>query len=377
VSRIFQAMRGSEKASVEKPPNSPIGNGDQWSVLRDSLESWSASFEDTSGGVPRSATRTSATVGPKLGILGALDQQHNPQAGKTFGQFAEPGEQWRDLAARINLRPEIVERAERVACQPRADERVVGTGQFPASAQESFRVLCQRLLQVREQRRLQTVLVTSAVPREGKTVVAINLAATLARSSSAVLLVDADFRHPRLPVLGIAPKRGLADYLADQMELTEAIRRVDPLGFYYLAAGFASTNPSELIQKPALQEFITQAAAVFDWVIFDSPSINLFADPRHLATLVDGVLLVVRENVTPKELAEKSLTALEKAFVIGMVFNASTGSPYAHYRVSERSHTMDKDETAAAPKQSNERLVGDDSVVPPVLSYRGGRSLDC
>jgi Mrp family chromosome partitioning ATPase len=147
---------------------------------------------------------------------------------------------------------------------------------------------------------------------------------------------------------------------------------VDPLGFYYLAAGFASTNPSELLQKPALQEFITQAAATFDWVIFDSPSINLFADPRHLATLVDGVLLVVRENVTPKELAEKSLVALDKAFIVGLVFNASTGSPYAHYHVSERSHTMDKDETAAALKQSNEKLVGDDPVVPPVLSYRGG-----
>ncbi len=372
MSRIFQAMRGSEKASVEKPPNPPAGSTNEWPNLRDSLESWSASFERTSGGVPQSATLTSATVGPKPEILGAIDQQENPQAGKTFGQFAEPGEQWRDLATRFNLRPEIVEQAGQVACQPRADERVLSTGRFPASAQESFRVLCQRLLQVRELRRLQTVLVTSAVPREGKTVVAINLAATLARSSSAVLLVDADLRHPRLPVLGIAPRPGLADYLAGRIELTQAIFRVDPLGFYYLAAGFASTNPSELIQKPALQEFISQAAAAFDWVIFDSPSINLFADPRHLATLVDGVLLVVRENVTPKEAAEKSLAALDKAFIVGMVFNASTGSPYADYHVSERSHTMDEDETAAVPRQSNEELVGDNSVVPPVLSYRGG-----
>jgi hypothetical protein len=66
------------------------------------------------------------------------------------------------------------------------------------------------------------------------------------------------------------------------------------------------------------------------------------------------------------------LAALDKAFIVGLVFNASTGSPYADYHVSERSHTMDKDETAALPKQSNEELVGDDSVVPPVLSYPGG-----
>ena len=110
MSRIFQAMRGSQKVSVEKPPNPPDGTSEQWPNLRDSLESWSASFERTSGGVPQSATRPSATVGPKPEILGALDQQENPRAGKTFGQFAEPIEQWRDLAAQINLRPEIIPR---------------------------------------------------------------------------------------------------------------------------------------------------------------------------------------------------------------------------------------------------------------------------
>jgi capsular exopolysaccharide synthesis family protein len=372
VSRIFQAMRGSEKTSVEKPPNLPANKSDQWSGLRDSLESWSASFDGMSGGVPQSASRTSATVGLKPGIPGAFAQQGNPEASKPVGQFAEPGEQWRDLAARFSLRPEIVAHAENVPCHPQAEERVLTPGQFPASVQESFRVLCQRLQQVREQRRLQTIVVTSAVPREGKTVVAINLAATLGRISSAVLLVDGDLRHPRLPFLGIAPAPGLADYLAGRIELTQAIRRAESLGFYYLAAGFASTNPSELLQKPALQEFISQVAAAFDWIIFDSPSINLFADSRHLATLVDGVLVVVRENVTPKEAAEKSLAALDKAFVVGLVFNASTGSPYAHYHVSERSHTMDKDETAAAPTQSDEKFVGDDSVARPVLSYREG-----
>ncbi len=368
MSRIFQAMRGSEKASAEMPSNQPTGKMDQWPDLRDSLESWSARFEGANGREPQSATRTSASVGSKAGFLGAFDQQDNPRTGEPFKQFVEPGEQWRDLAARISLRPEIIEHAEKVTCQPQTEERVLASGQFPAPAQESFRVLCQRLMQVREQRRLQTVLVTSAVPREGKTVVAINLAATLARSSSAVLLVDADLRHPRLPVLGIAPKHGLADYLAGRIEFTRAIRRVDPLGFYYLASGFASTNPSELLQKPALQEFISQAAATFDWVIFDSPSINMLADPRHLATLVDGVVLVVRENVTPKEAAEKSLAALDKVFVVGLVFNASTGSPYAEYDHAERSHPTDDGEATARAKPSKGKLAGNESGIPRVLS---------
>jgi capsular exopolysaccharide synthesis family protein len=312
---------------------------------------------------------------PRPQILGALGQLDNPQAGKIGGHVAERGEQWSDLAGRITLLPELVENAQQVACQPQTAERVLTSGGFPALAQESFRVLCQRLLQVREQRRLRTVLITSPVPREGKTVVAINLGATLARSSSSVLLVDADLRHPGLPVLGIAPSRGLADYLAGGIELAQAIRRVDPLGFYYLAAGFASTNPSELLQKPALQQFVSQAAAAFDWVIFDSPSINLFADPRHLAMLVDGVLLVVRENVTARESMEKSLAALEKAFVLGLVFNASTDSPHAHYDLSKLSHTIDKHESIAAAKPSTGGQVDNDSVVPRISPGQGGPRL--
>src|SRR5207245_10353752 len=115
---------------------------------------------------------------------------------------------------------------------------------------------------------------------------------------------------PWLTIRLIAPGSGLADYLAGRIELTKAIRRVDPLGFYYLAAGFATTNPSELLQKPALQEFINQAAAAFDWVIFDSPSINLLADPRHLAMRVDWLLLAVRDYITSTGWAEIRFSSL-------------------------------------------------------------------
>ncbi|PYU20875.1 MAG: hypothetical protein DMG32_21620, partial [Acidobacteria bacterium] len=74
-----------------------------------------------------------------------------------------------------------------------------------------------------------------------------------------------------------------------------------------------------------------------------------------------------------KELAEKSLVALEKAFVVGLVLNASTGSPYAHYDLSERSRAVEKAETASVPKQSKEKLAGNDSIVPRVFSDQGGR----
>jgi protein-tyrosine kinase len=348
VSRFFESLIHSAKANGKNTSNGPASEGQVWPDLASSLKSWVGSDGRPNGGETPSARQSGSPVIPKTGILGALGQLDNPQARKAFGKSVDSGESWRDLTGQIEVPPDLIEHAGEVACQPLPDERVLNSGLFQPSAQESFRVLCQRLLQVREQRGLHTVLITSPVPREGKTVVAINLASTLARSSPAVLLVDADLRHPRFPVLGIDPGPGLADYLAGTVDLAKAIRKVEPLGFYYLPAGLSATNPSELLQKPVLQEFINQAASVFDWVIFDSPSVNLFADPRYLATIVDGVLLVVREGVTPKELAIKSLAALDKAFVVGLVFNASTGSPYADYDELDRLHATEKHFTGAA-----------------------------
>jgi protein-tyrosine kinase len=364
VSRIFQALGLGGKANGNGASENSAGGAEKWTDLRASLESWSSTDADKAG-APSPKAKPGAAIAAKPGILESLESLEDlvkAELDKTLGERVGPGEQWRDFASRMNSTPEIVEQAELVTCDPRADERVVASGQFKPSAQESFRVLCQRLLQVREQRRLRTILVTSPVPGEGKTVVATNLAATLARSSSTVLLVNGDLRHSGRQVLGIDPDRGLSDYLTGQIDLKKSIRRVDPLGFYYLPAGISSANPSELLQKPALQEFMNQASVVFDWVIVDSPSVNLYADSRHLATVVDGVLLVIRESVTPRDLAQKSLAALDKAFIVGMVYNASTGSPYAQYDLSEHSPAAQEDEVTGVLRRSNGKLDSRDSI---------------
>jgi capsular exopolysaccharide synthesis family protein len=374
LSRIFQALRQAKKANGMGGPGNSAGREEVWSDLRSSLEAWSVS-EAHKTVAPSSKAKPSAPTGSKPGILESLESLEDlvkAEVDKTLDVRIGPGEQWGDFAARINSKPEIMEQAEQVTCKLRADERVLAFGKFKPSAQESFRVLCQRILQVREQRQLRTILVTSPVPEEGKTVVAINLATMLARSSSKVLLVNADLRHSKRPVLGIGPDRGLSDYLAGQIELSKSIRRVDPMGFYYLPAGIPSANPSELLQKPALQDLMNQVSAAFDWAIVDSPSVNLYADSLHLAKVVDGVLLVVRESVTPKELAQKSLAALDKAFIVGMVFNASTGSPYAQYDHPDRSHTMEDNEATRTVRQSNGRFADKDSIFPREKSDPGG-----
>jgi protein-tyrosine kinase len=339
VSRFFPSLRLSEMPDGKRAPSDKAIKGEDWPDLMSPLERESKNMEPAHR-VSAARLGTREPEGLNAGILGALGQLDRSDGMKTLKDVVDADQEWADLVPAEESQPDILAEANPVACRPRKEERVLEFGDFPASAGESFQVLCQRLLQVRQERRLQSILITSPVPREGKTVVSINLSATLARSSPAVLLIDADLRHPRTQALGIEPGPGLSDYLAGQAELSKTIRRVTPLGFHYLQAGFANVNPTELLQKPALQAALTQAVAAFDWVIVDSPSINLFADSRYLATIVDGVLLVVREGVTPRDFAIKSLAALDKSFVVGIVFNASTGSPYAHYDQADRIETV-------------------------------------
>ncbi|MGH9702082.1 MAG: tyrosine-protein kinase family protein [Candidatus Acidiferrales bacterium] len=225
---------------------------------------------------------------------------------------------------------------EHLQCHPRPEDHLVAMNGGSGAAQERFRVLCHRIQLIRQQRQLRQLLVTSAIPKEGKTVVAVNLASLLARSFPKVLLVDADMRNPGISrVLGVPLLPGLAEFLEGKLNLNAAIRQVDPAGFYYVSSGRATTNPAELLQKPLLQEFVESVVGGFDWVIFDSPPLNLFADAQRLSEVCDAALLVFREGVTPREAPEQCMTALEGRFIAGIVLNASNDpgeSYYADYR---------------------------------------------
>lgn len=198
---------------------------------------------------------------------------------------------------------------------------------------ETFRVLHHRLELIRRRHPLQKLLVTSAVPKEGKTTVACQLAATLARSSRRVLLIDGDLRHPGVHrKLGLSVQSGLADWLEHREELPSALRRILPYDFFYLPAGEARSNPGELLHQAALAEFLTATAGTFDWVVIDSPPLAPFVDAHHLATLVDGVLVVFRCGVTPRSALDQVLNSLEHVFVVGAVLNGAQNKNQSYYR---------------------------------------------
>jgi len=197
---------------------------------------------------------------------------------------------------------------------------------FPGA--EQFRTLRSRLYRMRESQPLQTILITSAIPAEGKTVVSANLAYALVRQRGCrVLLIDADLRSPRVHILLGAPSApGLADYLQGTATELEVTHRGSEEGLCFIPAGNHVTHPSELISSDRMKQFLDRVKPAFDWIIIDSPPALPVADASVLGGLVDGVLFVVRANSTPSEVSQKACKELRDAHIIGVVLNSAEES---------------------------------------------------
>ena len=188
---------------------------------------------------------------------------------------------------------------------------------------EAFKTLRTAVRFINPDRPLRTILVTSAVSREGKTTTAINLAATLAQSGERVLLVDADLRRARLgEALGIEPAVGLTGVVTKRVALEDAIQAWGDVGV--LASGALPPNPSEMLGSVAMASLIERLGALADVVVFDAPPVLPVTDSVVLSTQVDGVILVARHGTTQKAQASEARRRLEAvgANVVGCVLNA-------------------------------------------------------
>jgi len=198
---------------------------------------------------------------------------------------------------------------------------------FPGT--EQFRTLRSRLYRMRENQPLQTILISSAIPAEGKTVVSTNLAYALVHQRGCrVLLMDADLRSPRIhTLLGTSVAPGLADYLQNTANEFEITQRSDEAGLCFIAAGNHVTHPAELISSERMKEFLERVRPMFDWILIDSPPALPVADASVLGGLVDGVLFVVRANSTPAAASQRACKELRDAHIIGVVLNTSEETP--------------------------------------------------
>jgi protein-tyrosine kinase len=202
---------------------------------------------------------------------------------------------------------------------------------------EQFRTLRSRLYQLRSNQALKTLVVTSAVPGEGKTFVTTNLAQAIVRQPDRrALIIDADLRRARLHLpLGAPTSPGLTDYLRGEADDMAVIQHGQEGNLCFIAGGSEVTDPSELLSNGRLRKLIDRLAPVFDWVILDSPPCVPVADASMLADMVHGVLLVVRAGSTPSAVAERARQELQGKNVVGVVLNAVDqasvyGSQYYH-----------------------------------------------
>jgi len=200
---------------------------------------------------------------------------------------------------------------------------------------EEFRTLRSRLYHAREKMTLKSVLITSALPREGKSFTSANLAQVLVRQHGRrVLLIDADLRAPRLhTMLGAESSPGLSDYL--QGASTEfAVMQRGPLeNLFFIPSGTPIDDPSELVGNGRMKILLQRVGSLFDWIVVDSPPAVPVSDSSVLAKACDGVLIVVRSNSTPFDAARKAREEFSDQSLVGMVLNGTRNgaAPYTRY----------------------------------------------
>lgn len=177
----------------------------------------------------------------------------------------------------------------------------------------------------------KTILITSSVPEEGKTNVAVNLAMTIAASGKRVVLVDCDLRKATFSRYLRIPRNhaGLTNVITskDEGALAAALVRVKDSGITVLAAGTIPPNPTELLSAPMTEKIFASLQKAFDYVIVDTPPVSLVTDAAVLCRMADGVLLVVRPGVTTIQSAQLSKKNLEavNAHILGVVMNGYNG----------------------------------------------------
>ena len=240
----------------------------------------------------------------------------------------------------------FVAHCTRRAWHPEPGKNVFSNPLATPCGAEQFRTLRSRLYQIRGNQPNYTLLVTSSLPDEGKTFVALNLAEAIVRKPrQRVLIIDADLRYPQMHLaLGAPMAPGLTDYLRGEADETAAIQRENNENLCFMPGGNQVTNPSELLSNGRLKLLLDRVAPIFDWVIVDSSPCLLVADATMVAGFSNGVLLVVRAGSTSVDAAQKVCHQLRRKNIVGVVLNGAEqsdlyGSHYQAYGYGDPAET--------------------------------------
>ncbi|MBM4347946.1 MAG: polysaccharide biosynthesis tyrosine autokinase, partial [Deltaproteobacteria bacterium] len=178
------------------------------------------------------------------------------------------------------------------------------------------------------------ILITSATPQEGKTTIAINLAKAISQEiNRKAILVDGDLRKPSISLGKSTNARGLSNFLMDGTPLSEILIDSGTENLRMILAGSRTTKSSELIGSKKMEELMKSLREIGEntYVIIDSPPLVSTTEPVLLSKMVDGIILVVMADQTPREMVQRALKSIDRQKVIGVVFNRVDVSPSHYY----------------------------------------------
>ena len=204
------------------------------------------------------------------------------------------------------------------------DDHLVSLLEPTSHAAEQYRAVRLAIETFRHERGTRTVAITSPGRGDGRTITALNLAGALAQAPDArVVLVEADLRHPGVArALGLPTARGLSSYLLDpSMSVDTVVARPAGVAFAVVPAGASSSMPYELLKSPRLAGLLAALRDRFDYVVLDTPPVLPYPDVGILRDLVDGFVVVVRANRTPREMLRDCMNVVGRQRGLGLIFN--------------------------------------------------------
>ncbi|MSP90301.1 MAG: polysaccharide biosynthesis tyrosine autokinase [Myxococcales bacterium] len=201
---------------------------------------------------------------------------------------------------------------------------------------EASRSVRTNLLFMRPDKPLRTLLITSANPREGKTSTSTTIGIALTSSSGKCVLVDTDLRKPRMhKIFGVSNEVGLTSFILGHQNIGDLVQRTEVPGLDVLPCGPLPPNPAEVLHTDRFKELLRQLQERYETVVFDSPPVEIVSDALVIASLVDGVVVVVHSEKTKREEVDQAIHSLRSvnATILGIVLSrtATRGPGYGYY----------------------------------------------
>jgi capsular exopolysaccharide synthesis family protein len=204
------------------------------------------------------------------------------------------------------------------------EETPATVSSYPLLVMEAYRTLRTAIFLSRAEKPPRTLLFTSAIHGEGKTVTTVNTAIVLAQMGARVLLIDADLRRSRChELLGVQRRQGITDILTGRGEPHKLIQSTSIPELFFLSRGSTPPNPTDLVGSKKMQDTLMTLLEQYDYILLDSPPVTAVSDAVLLATMVEGVILVINVRTTPKHLLREARARLNyaRANMLGTVLN--------------------------------------------------------